>query len=256
MQRLLLALGLTLSLSYITVPVYAATCTGAANCRACSNCSRCKHCGKSGGSCGVCAVRRGTTAGNLVYRPAVAPTPDTRVYSPRHVPPPSNEPSWVRMQRIEKELEAQRQARLKRAQQQKASLAKFSGKCVGVKDGDTIEVKDGCCTRIIRLYGIDAPEKSQAYGAKAKQFASSMAFGKVVTVYPTGIDRYGRTLGWVFVGNKCLDAELVSNGLAWWYRQYSPKETKLAQLEAQARGGKRGLWADAAPVAPWSYRRH
>jgi endonuclease YncB( thermonuclease family) len=107
----------------------------------------------------------------------------------------------------------------------------------------------------IRLYGIDTPEKAQAYGTRAKQFTSTLAFGKPVKVFSKGMDRYGRVLAWIFVGSTCVNAQLVSNGLAWWYRQYSPNEAKLAQLEAQARSARRGLWADAAPVAPWEYRR-
>jgi len=42
---------------------------------------------------------------------------------------------------------------------------------------------------------------------------------------------------------------------AWWYRPYAPKETILAQLEAEARTAKRGLWADAHPIPPWAWRK-
>jgi endonuclease YncB( thermonuclease family) len=124
-----------------------------------------------------------------------------------------------------------------------------------VSDGDTIKVMLNGKAQTIRLYGIDCPEKSQAYGQRAKQYTSGFVFGKAVKVYSKGTDRYGRVLAWVFVDGRCVNADLVSNGLAWWYRQYSPKETKLAQLEAQARAKRLGLWADAAPVAPWDYRR-
>jgi endonuclease YncB( thermonuclease family) len=108
----------------------------------------------------------------------------------------------------------------------------------------------------IRLYGIDTPESKQAFGTKAKQFTSQLAFGKSVTIYSKGVDRYNRVLGWVFVGRTCVNAELVQNGLAWWYKQYSPKETKLQQLEQEARTAKRGVWADKMPVAPWDWRRN
>lgn len=107
----------------------------------------------------------------------------------------------------------------------------------------------------VRLFGIDAPEKRQAFGQQAKNFASQFAFGKNVTIYSKGTDRYGRVLGWVFVGSQSLNASLVENGLAWWYRQYAPNEIKLAQMEQRARAARRGLWRDAQPVAPWSWRR-
>jgi micrococcal nuclease len=43
------------------------------------------------------------------------------------------------------------------------------------------------------LSGIDCPEKGQAYGTRAKQAASDLAFGKQVTVWTHGKDKYGRT---------------------------------------------------------------
>jgi endonuclease YncB( thermonuclease family) len=132
--------------------------------------------------------------------------------------------------------------------------AQWSGQCVGVSDGDTIKVMLYGKAQTIRLFGIDCPEKKQAFGTRAKQYTSSLVFGKAVTIYSKGSDRYGRVLGWVFVGGRCINADLVSSGLAWWYRQYSPNEAKLAQLEATSRAAKLGLWADAAPVPPWEYR--
>ena len=68
------------------------------------------------------------------------------------------------------------------------SLSLFSaeiiGKVVGVSDGDTITVSDNLDKGKfrIRLDKIDAPEKKQAFGNKAKQFLSSLIFGKQVTV--------------------------------------------------------------------------
>jgi endonuclease YncB( thermonuclease family) len=125
-----------------------------------------------------------------------------------------------------------------------------------VSDGDTVTVLYQNRYPIkVRLYGVDAPESRQAYGTKAKQFTSSLAFGKTATIYSKGADRYRRVLGWVFVGSTCLNRELVANGYAWWYREYSPKEAKLQQLEFQARQARRGLWADPRPVAPWQFRR-
>jgi endonuclease YncB( thermonuclease family) len=45
------------------------------------------------------------------------------------------------------------------------------------------------------LSGIDCPEKGQAFGQKAKQAASDLAFGKEVTLQTNGYDKYKRTLG-------------------------------------------------------------
>lgn len=131
------------------------------------------------------------------------------------------------------------------------ALADFSGRVVGVADGDTITVLHNGFGERFRLTGIDCPEKRQPFGNRAKQFTSSLVFGKTVTVRGTGRDRYGRTLGVVFLPDgRNLNQELVKAGLAWWYRQYSKDET-LAQLEQEARTARRGLWVDPNPIPPW-----
>jgi len=68
----------------------------------------------------------------------------------------------------------------------------FSGKVVGILDGDTIEVMHGGKPERVRLNGIDCPEKGQAFGNRARQYTSELAFGRVVTVQAMGHDRYGR----------------------------------------------------------------
>lgn len=130
----------------------------------------------------------------------------------------------------------------------------IEGRVVGVHDGDTITVLMGKEQYKIRLDGIDAPELSQAFGRVSKQFASDFAFGKVARVKVSGMDRYGRYLGEVFVGGKSLNRAILAAGLAWWYRQYS-KDESLGALEAAARAKRLGLWKDPAPLAPWDYRK-
>ena len=130
----------------------------------------------------------------------------------------------------------------------------FSGKVVGVFDGDTISVMHSGKYEKIRLDGIDCPEMGQPFGAKAKQFTSEMVFGKTVTIAAHGKDQYGRTLGDVILsdgGN--LNQELVRAGFAWWYRHYSNDKT-LKALEKAARQARIGLWADPHPIAPWVWR--
>ena len=137
--------------------------------------------------------------------------------------------------------------------------ADFSGKVVA--DGDTVSVlRDGTNTVKIRLNGIDCPEKRQAFGTRAKQFTSDLAFGKTVTVIEKEKDRYGRTVGEIILPDgRSLNRELVRAGFAWWYRHYAPKDAELEALEAEARAGKLGLWIDlntaAPPVPPWAYRK-
>ncbi len=134
--------------------------------------------------------------------------------------------------------------------------AEFTGQVVGVVDGDTIDVLHNGKAERVRLYGIDCPEKKQAYGKKAKWFTSDLAFRKTVIVIVRGRDRYGRTIGEVILPNgKSLNRELVRAGYAWWYFKYAPRNFALKILQGVSRDSQIGLWADTEPVAPWEYRR-
>lgn len=129
-------------------------------------------------------------------------------------------------------------------------------KVVGVKDGDTVVLLRNGKEETIRLYGVDTPEKAQAYGQKARQFTSDMVFGKYVRLITHNKDRYGRTVGTIILPDgRSLNEELIKNGFAWHYKAYS-NDVNLANAEADARRFKRGLWQDANPVAPWDYRKN
>ena len=136
------------------------------------------------------------------------------------------------------------------------SAETLTGQVVGVHDGDTLTLRvAGNQSAKVRLAGIDAPELKQPYGQQAKQALSALAFGKAARVESPGPDKYGRTLGTVFVGAVNVNAELVKRGAAWVYRAY-PFPPELEVLEAQAQAAKRGLWA--LPVGqrcpPWDWR--
>ena len=82
-----------------------------------------------------------------------------------------------------------------------ASAFEFTGKVVGVTDGDTITVLyEGKKQYKVRLQHIDCPEKRQPFFAKAKQALASKVIGKVVTVKWDEMDRYKRILGDVYLG--------------------------------------------------------
>jgi endonuclease YncB( thermonuclease family) len=131
----------------------------------------------------------------------------------------------------------------------------FSGQVVGVLDGDTIEVLHDQKPERIRLYGIDCPEKWQAFGQKAKQATSTLVFGKEVSIETHGRDKHRRTLGTVVQNGMNVNQELVKEGWCWWFSKYVPKDTVLKRLEQEAKEAKKGLWADPNPIPPWLYRR-
>lgn len=133
----------------------------------------------------------------------------------------------------------------------------ISGKVIAVKDGDTIEILYAGKPLRIRLSHIDCPEikKGQPYGKAAKQKTSDLCFGQEVKVLNEGVvDRYGRLIGVIINAyNQNVNKEVVREGLAWHYKQYST-DSSYALLENKARENKLGLWADENPVPPWEWR--
>ncbi|PUE40254.1 thermonuclease family protein [Limnohabitans sp. Bal53] len=132
---------------------------------------------------------------------------------------------------------------------------------VGVSDGDTITVLDaGKHQHKIRLQGIDAPEKAQAYGQKSKESLSALVYKKNVQVIWAKKDRYGRTVGQVIVGGLDACLEQVKRGMAWHYKDYQAEQSAEDRVlydraEIQARSQRLGLWQDAAAQEPSAFRR-
>lgn len=133
----------------------------------------------------------------------------------------------------------------------------WSGEVVHVADGDTITVLRGSEKVRIRLYGIDTPESTQWYGQNAKDFLSAQILGKTVQIEQVNIDRYGRVVGLVSVGDLVINRHLVEYGYAWVYHQYCKRPfcSQWKELETKAREGKKGLWRNPNVVPPWEYRK-
>lgn len=137
----------------------------------------------------------------------------------------------------------------------------LSGRVVGVADGDTITVLDSTNTQHkIRLGGIDAPEKKQAFGNVSKKSLSDMVFNQQVDVEWHKEDRYGRKVGKVLVNDEDVNLEQIKRGMAWFYKKYKSELVQedrityeLAQQDAEA--NQVGLWIDAYPIPPWDFRK-
>jgi micrococcal nuclease len=135
-----------------------------------------------------------------------------------------------------------------------APSGEFTGRVVGIADGDTLLVLDSTNQQHkIRLNGIDAPESHQAFGERAKQFLAAKVFGKELRVVTKKIDYYHRQVADVFIGDRLINKEMVEEGWAWHFVKYS-NDPELTAAENRARAAKLGLWADAHPVAPWDFR--
>ena len=130
----------------------------------------------------------------------------------------------------------------------------IEGRVVGIKDGDTIEILTGDKQLYtIRLAHVDTPERSQAYGKRAKQFTSDFCYGKQVSCSITSTDLYKRSIGLVMVDGEELNLAIIEAGYGWHYKKYSKSKIHVA-AELAARKQELGLWSDKRAVAPWDYR--
>lgn len=130
-------------------------------------------------------------------------------------------------------------------------------KVVGIKDGDTVVVLDSLNNQTtLRLAEVDTPEKSQAFGTKAKQFTSDQIYLKTIKYIVTDTDRYGRSIAMIYYDedNKYLSAEIIKAGMGWHYKRYSTSK-ELALYEVEAKETKKGLWVDANPIEPSEWRK-
>lgn len=136
----------------------------------------------------------------------------------------------------------------------------LEGKVVSVADGDTITVLDADRVQHkIRLSGIDAPERSQAFGRRSKEHLAGLVSGEQVTVETDKTDRYGRSVGKVLLQGRDINLAIVVAGLAWHYKKYESEQPAsdrrlYASAEVQARELRVGLWRDREPMAPWDWR--
>lgn len=131
------------------------------------------------------------------------------------------------------------------------SAETLQGHVTQVFDGDTF-VLDG--DDRVRLLDINTPEiahpgqPAQAGGAEAGEFLRKMVLGKDVRL-ETGKkqrDVYGRLLAQVYLTDGTwVNGELVKAGMAhvYTFADNADLPAKLLPLEANARAGKRGIWA-------------
>lgn len=142
-----------------------------------------------------------------------------------------------------------------------AFSAEWHGTVVGVSDGDTLTLLDANKTQHrIRLDGIDAPERTQPYGQRARQSLAALAHGRVASADCPKVDRYGRAVCRVYIDGVDVGLEQIRRGYAWHYVKYAHEQRAIdrahyAQAESDARAKNAGLWSFADPVPPWDYRR-
>jgi len=123
-----------------------------------------------------------------------------------------------------------------------------------VIDGDTITVSG---VGVVRLIGVDAPEKmggyrqSEPFGDAATAFMKRLLEGQIVTLEYDGPrkDQYNRTLAYVVLADgRLANLEIIRAGLAETYRRFDyHRKPAFFAAEREVKEAKRGMWAVRRP---------
>lgn len=131
-----------------------------------------------------------------------------------------------------------------------------------VSDGDTISIQKVDNGKFvgeilkIRMYGMDAPEKSQDYGPESRQALEKLVAGKTLSIEIKNKDRYSRTVAIVYANGKNVNEEMVKTGNAWWYQEYAKKDTQFEEYQKNAMKKNLGLFSRKGYIEPWVYRKN
>jgi endonuclease YncB( thermonuclease family) len=104
----------------------------------------------------------------------------------------------------------------------------------------------------VRLAGVAAPASGQAYSTQSQQHLASIAIGRHVRIFQTGVDPNGTIVGQVFLAGSGmnLNERQLRDGMAFNSVNdgFAPS---LAAAEEAALMAHAGLWNGKRPVAPW-----
>lgn len=133
------------------------------------------------------------------------------------------------------------------------------GRAAHVHDGDSFTLDTGDSRIEVRLSGIDAPEHTQPYAEASRRHLDERLGRGVLALVPHGVDRYGRTLATVYADGVDVGLEQIRAGLAWHFERYARDQEPAAReayaaAQRQARQQRTGLWREAEPLPPWTFR--
>ena len=140
-----------------------------------------------------------------------------------------------------------------------ASAATLQAKVIEVRSGNTLVVSNINRPVLVRLKAIAPPEVGQPFNDVARDHLKTLLIEKTVSVeYTHFADNYLEAR--VFLNGIDIGSQMLRDGVAWYdhaldYELEQTERDLYSQCEAAARAEKRGIWQDAAAVAPWEYRR-
>jgi endonuclease YncB( thermonuclease family) len=125
-----------------------------------------------------------------------------------------------------------------------------------VYDGDTVELKNANGKLKLRLTDIDAPERNQDFGQKARRALMKLCKGNDISINVelAGKDKYDRHLGRLQCDHTDVSVYMAEHGYAWYNEKYSDN-LAVKNAAATARRDGIGLWSADKPLPPWVWRR-
>jgi len=138
-----------------------------------------------------------------------------------------------------------------------AETRSMEGTITRVSDGDTVWLQPDDRSRApikLRLQGIDAPERCQAWGEQSRTALAARVLQRRVAVSTRSHDDYGRALGTVALDGEDINAWMVAQGHAWsarWHRSVGI----YGVHERSARASNRGLFAQPDAIEPRQFRK-
>ena len=152
-----------------------------------------------------------------------------------------------------------------------AAIRTVTGTVTKVSDGDTIHLTTPEQTKLrVRLYGIDAPETAkinhrtgrvnkpgQPYGEESWKALESKIKGKHVRLDIIDIDRYRRSVGIIWLDNRNINLEMVTEGYAEAFIEYLkvPYRSEFIEAEREARSARKGIWSLPEYERPRDFRK-
>ena len=140
-----------------------------------------------------------------------------------------------------------------------ASAVTLQAKVVEIQSGNTLIVTNTNRPLRIRLKAVAPPEVGQPFSDAAREHLQALVFEKAVTVEYTHLAE-GYLEAKLFLNGIDTASQMLRDGVAWYdhsadYQLTQSDRELYERCEQAARGDKRGLWQDTAPVAPWEFRR-
>ena len=124
-------------------------------------------------------------------------------------------------------------------------------------DGDTLRVSGPSYSGVIRIWGIDAPERGQAWFIQSLEALTQHLQNIELLLIPITWDRYNRLIAKLLMHQyEDVGLRMILDGHAWHENLHAPHANDYRSAHVAARTAKIGLWSLPSPhIPPWIFRR-